>query len=204
WVVAIGNPLGFLLANTEPSVTVGVISAGRRNIVPGSQQRGYYLDMVQTDASINPGNSGGPLINALGQVVGVNASILSSGGGSEGLGFAIPINRARRVVEDLLEGGRVRRAWVGANAEGAPTATSRTAEVRLTSIVPGSPADRAGLREGMVVRSVGGRTVRSALDWEAGLLQGRVGQPLGVEVADGNGSRSVQVVPEDLPSVSAD
>ncbi|MFP4623983.1 MAG: S1C family serine protease, partial [Gemmatimonadota bacterium] len=89
WVVAIGNPFGYLLSNTEPTVTAGVISGIRRNIIPtDGGNRGYYLGMIQTDASINPGNSGGPLVNAEGDVIGVNSSIFSRSGGSEGLGFA--------------------------------------------------------------------------------------------------------------------
>ncbi|NIP83649.1 MAG: trypsin-like serine protease, partial [Gemmatimonadetes bacterium] len=92
------NPFGYLLSNPEPTVTAGVVSGLDRNIIPsGRDESGYYLDMIQTDASINPGNSGGPLVNARGDVVGVNSSILSRTGGSEGLGFAIPVDRARRV-----------------------------------------------------------------------------------------------------------
>lgn len=208
WVIAIGNPLGFLLANTEPSVTVGVVSAVGRNIIPSSpqdEQRGFYLDMIQTDASINPGNSGGPLINALGEVIGVNASILSQSGGSEGLGFAIPINRVRRVVQDLVQDGRVRRAWIGAEVEPVPTeGFGRIRDVRIARVVPGSPADRAGLRAGMTVRGVGTKDVRTPLDWQAGLLRARVGEPLPVTVVAGNAVEPVRVVPEDLPSVSAE
>lgn len=206
WAIAIGNPLGFLLSNTEPSVTAGVVSAVGRNILPGgSEQRGYYLDMIQTDASINPGNSGGPLVNALGEVVGVNSSILSQSGGSEGLGFAIPINRARRIAQDLLEDGRVRRAWVGAEVESVPTpGLRRIRDVRVARVVPGSPAARAGLREGMLVRGIGTKEVRTPLDWEAGLLQGRVGEPLEVRIADGGDPRVLRVTPADLPSVSAE
>jgi serine protease Do len=115
WVVAIGNPFGFMLANAEATVTAGVVSGVNRNIIPeGSQERsGWYLDMIQTDASINPGNSGGPLVNALGEVIGVNSNIISGSGGSVGLGFAIPIDRARRVARDLQRNGSVRRPWVG-------------------------------------------------------------------------------------------
>jgi serine protease Do len=206
WVIAIGNPLGFLLSNTEPSVTAGVVSAVGRNILPsGGDQRGYYLDMIQTDASINPGNSGGPLVNALGEVIGVNSNILSVGGGSEGLGFAIPIDRVRGVVQDLLEDGRVRRAWVGAEVEAASSAgPRRIRDVRVSRVVPGSPAARAGIREGMIVRALGARQVRNPLDWEAGLLQGRVGQPLEVRVAEGDGFRALTVRPEDLPSMAAE
>lgn len=207
WVIAIGNPLGFLLANTEPSVTVGVVSAVGRNIIPSSaaDQRGFYLDMIQTDASINPGNSGGPLINALGEVIGVNSSILSQSGGSEGLGFAIPINRVRQVVQDLVQDGRVRRAWIGAEVEPVPTeGPRRIRDVRIARVVPGSPADRGGLRAGMIVRGVGARSVRTPLDWQAALLRARVGEPLDVSVVSGGGDRRVRVVPTDLPSMSAE
>ena len=114
WAIAIGNPFGFILGNTEPSVT-----AGRDQRAPGAtsrraaRARGVYVDMIQTDAAINPGNSGGPLVNALGEVVGVNSSIYSPSGGSVGLGFAIPIDRARRVADDLLAHGKVRKPWIG-------------------------------------------------------------------------------------------
>ncbi|MBA3656797.1 MAG: trypsin-like peptidase domain-containing protein, partial [Gemmatimonadaceae bacterium] len=102
WAIAIGNPYGFVLANTEPSVTAGVVSGVGRNLATQSEGSGIYVDMIQTDASINPGNSGGPLVNAVGEVIGVNSSIFSPSGGSIGIGFAIPINRAKRVAEDLL------------------------------------------------------------------------------------------------------
>ena len=203
WVVAIGNPLGFLLANTEPSVTAGVVSAVGRNIIPNGDQRGYYLDMIQTDASINPGNSGGPLVNGLGQVIGVNSSILSQGGGSEGLGFAIPIDRVRRVVRDLVETGSVRHAWIGADVEAAGTGVRRQRDVHITRVVPGSPAERAGLRAGMVVEGVNGRRVRTPLDWQSAILQGQVGQPLEVAVSEPR-SATFRVVATELPSVSAE
>jgi serine protease Do len=110
WVVALGNPYAYLLGNAEPTVTVGVVSATGRNILPSGEQTGLYFDMIQTDAAINPGNSGGPLTNALGEVVGVNSSIFSSTGGSVGLGFAIPIERALRVADEIIKRGSVRRA----------------------------------------------------------------------------------------------
>ncbi len=119
WVVALGNPFAYLLGNAEPTVTVGVVSATGRNILPSQDQTGLYLDMIQTDASINPGNSGGPLANALGEVVGVNSSIFSNSGGSIGLGFAIPIERALRVADEIVKNGEVRRAWVGLDVAGA-------------------------------------------------------------------------------------
>ena len=109
WVVAIGNPYAYMLGNSEPSVTAGVVSAVGRNLLPSQDQAGVYVGMIQTDAAINPGNSGGPLVNALGEVVGVNSNIFSTTGGSVGIGFAIPIERALRVATELRRFGRVRR-----------------------------------------------------------------------------------------------
>src|SRR4029078_4527952 len=113
WVVALGNPYAYMLGNAEPTVTVGVVSATGRNILPTGEQPGLYLDMIQTDAAINPGNSGGPLAKALGAVGGVDSSIFTSSGGSVGLGFAIPIERAQLVVSEILKNGEMRRAYVG-------------------------------------------------------------------------------------------
>jgi serine protease Do len=204
WVVAIGNPFGYLLSNYEPTVTAGVVSAVGRNMLPGDE-RGYYLDMIQTDASINPGNSGGPLINALGEVIGVNSSIISRSGGSEGLGFAIPINRARRIALDLLAEGRVRRAWVGLELEpmGGGRGGGRT-QVRIAGVAPGSPAAQAGLRPGMLLVGAGSKRIRTPLDWEAALLNASVGQPLEVRVEDGGRERLARLTPADPPSVTAE
>ncbi|HEX5632473.1 MAG TPA: trypsin-like peptidase domain-containing protein, partial [Gemmatimonadales bacterium] len=118
WVIALGNPYRFLLSNAEPTVTAGVVSATGRNILPTGEQPGLYLDMIQTDAAINPGNSGGPLANALGEVVGVNSSIFTNSGGSVGLGFAIPIERALRVTAEILRRGEMHRAYVGLDVAG--------------------------------------------------------------------------------------
>ncbi len=205
WVVAIGNPFGFHLSNTEPTVTVGVVGGVGRNIIPASGEGGLYLDMIQTDASINPGNSGGPLVNASGEVIGVNSSILSSSGGSEGLGFSIPIDRARRIALDLVDDGEVRRAWVGLEVE--PFESGRLAlgrRVRVADIAPGSPAEEAGLRPGAELLRVGDRQVRTPLDWQAALLDARVGEPLELTVATEDARREVRVVPDDLPSVAAE
>jgi serine protease Do len=204
WVVAIGNPFGFLLANSEPTVTAGVVSGVGRNIV-GDGQSGYYLDMIQTDASINPGNSGGPLVNALGEVVGVNASILSESGGSQGLGFAIPINRARRVANQLLAHGRVRKGWIGVEVERVVTSASgQTRSIRVGYVAPGSPAAAAGVRAGQVVRRVGPRPVRSPLEWEAALLDAQAGEALELVVVEGARERTFRLTPVEPPSLTAE
>jgi serine protease Do len=206
WAVAIGNPYGFLLGNTEPSVTAGVVSATGRNLVAPGEGGGAYLDMIQTDASINPGNSGGPLVNALGEVIGVNSSIYSPSGGSIGLGFAIPINRATRITEDLLVHGAVRRPWIGVQLRTAGVDNPRellTAGAVVRSVTPGSPAARAGLQPGDVLVRSRGRSLRNVYDWQAEQLDLRVGEDVPLVVRRGGRDVTVSVRVEDLPEVSA-
>jgi len=206
WAIAIGNPYGFLLGNSEPSVTAGVISGTGRNLVAASEGGGVYVDMVQTDAAINPGNSGGPLINATGEVIGVNSSIYSPSGGSVGLGFAIPINRARRVADELLAHGAVRRPWVGVKLQLPNTANPRdaiTSGAVVRSVVPGSPAARGGLRPGDLIVSAGGRRLHNPFDWEAELLDLRVGQQVTLHIKRGSSESDVALTVADLPEVSA-
>ena len=203
WVVAIGNPFGYLLSNSEPSVTAGVVSAVGRHIVPTQQDEGFYLGMIQTDASINPGNSGGPLVNALGQVIGVNSSIFSRSGGSEGLGFAIPIDRALHVAGDLISSGAVRRAWLGVEVEPAEADDwGRTRGILVTQVAGGSPAAQAGLVAGGRILAANGRRLAAPLDWEDVLLDLRPGSSISVEV-EGR-STPVRIEAGNLPSLSAE
>ena len=207
WAIAIGNPYGFVLGNTEPSVTAGVISATGRNLTARAEGGGLYVDMIQTDASINPGNSGGPLINALGEVIGVNSSIYSPSGGSIGLGFAIPIDRARRVAEDLIAHGRARQPWIGVRIEEPSGETadrgglSRGAVVSL--VTPGSPAAAAGIRKGDVLIRSRERTLRNSYDWEAELLDLRVGDDVPLTVRRGSRDMQIHVTVADRPEVTA-
>ncbi len=207
WVVAIGNPYGFLLGNSEPSVTAGVVSGVGRNLTGRGDGPGVYVDMIQTDASINPGNSGGPLITASGEVVGVNSSIYTPTGGSIGLGFAIPIDRARRVAEDLLAHGSVRRPWIGVKLQQTGASAGRgnlNAGATIEQIVPASPAADAGLRAGDVIVRSRDRQIRNSYDWEAELLDLRVGETAQLQVRRGSRDQSVSVRVKDLPEVGAE
>ncbi len=159
FVVAIGNPFGL-----GQTVTSGIVSAlGRSNLgIEG------YEDFIQTDASINPGNSGGPLVDLDGQLVGINTAIVARGGGNVGIGFAIPSNVVRRVADQLIRYGRVRRGQIDVQTQDLTPELARAMglDVRhgavVTRVPPGSPAARAGLRPGDLVVTVDGRPVRSA------------------------------------------
>lgn len=204
WAIAIGNPFGFMLGNSEPSVTAGVISGTGRNLAVRAEGSGIYVDMIQTDASINPGNSGGPLVNAVGEVIGVNSSIYSPSGGSVGLGFAIPINRVKRVTEDLLAHGTIRRPWVGLKVQPpAPGRARRTVGAEVSSVVPGSPAAQAGVRPGDILLRSRDREIENAYDWDAELLELRVGERIPVLVRRNGREFSVELVVADQPEASA-
>ena len=205
WVVALGNPFVYLLGNAEPTVTAGVVSAVNRNILPGRDQTGLYLDMIQTDASINPGNSGGPLANATGEVIGVNSSILSQSGGSIGLGFAIPIERALRVADEIVRNGAVRRAWVGFDVAGAESLRDWKAAggVLVTNVAPGGPADRAGLARGDVLTRANDRSLRNYLDWESVKLDLSVGATVHLSAKRAGRERSITLTSGDLPTTTA-
>ena len=203
WAVAIGNPLGTYAADSEPTVTAGVVSAVGRNIIPSSDGQGFYFGMIQTDASINPGNSGGPLVNALGEIIGINTSIISRSGGSEGLGFAIPIDRALRIADDLVEFGEIRRAWVGIDVEAVEAdAWGRTRGVRVSRVAPGSPAAAASVAIGDRLLGANGRTLTGPLDFEGTIMDLRAGERLVLRVEGRERPVTLEAVP--FPSVTAE
>jgi len=160
--------------------------------------------LVQTDASINPGNSGGPLVNALGEVIGVNSSIFSNTGGSVGIGFAIPIERAIRVAQDLRKYGRVRRAWVGLDvASDNRRRPAGQSGVSITVVGAGSPAEQAGIQTGDVLVSAQGRRIRNFLDWEAVKLDIGIGDTLPIVTRRASAERKVVLRVGDLPTSRA-
>ena len=156
WVLAAGSPFGF--AN---SITAGIVSAKGRGGLGGDERSRIFQEFIQTDAAINPGNSGGPLVDLLGNVVGINTAIASRTGSNAGLGFAIPGDIAQRVLEQIIDAGRVNRGWLGVEINELPPERARELGIEggivLGPVVEGSPADKAGLREGDVITSFAGR-----------------------------------------------
>ena len=156
FVLAVGNPFGL-----GQTVTMGIVSATGR----GNLSIVDYEDFIQTDAPINPGNSGGALVDIRGALIGINTAILSRSGGNQGIGFAVPINMARQVMERILKDGRVVRGWLGVAIQPVTPAIARTmglekpAGALISDVSPGSPAEKAGLRRGDIVLAINGEPV---------------------------------------------
>ncbi|TMA11872.1 MAG: DegQ family serine endoprotease [Deltaproteobacteria bacterium] len=173
WVMAIGNPFGL-----ELTVTAGIVSAKGRVIGTGP-----YDNFIQTDASINPGNSGGPLINMQGEVVGVNTAIFSQNGGNIGIGFAIPIDLAKKVVDQLRKNGRVVRGWLGVRVQEASTQVAASlgtrrpgAVAQVTEVTEDSPAAEAGIKPGDLILEFNGKPLPKSQDLRSWVAETPPGQ----------------------------
>jgi Do/DeqQ family serine protease len=182
-VIAIGNPFGL-----ASSVTTGVISALNRTVTFGdgkTRNSHTYHDFIQTDASINPGNSGGPLLNILGDLIGINTAIYTN---AEGIGFAIPIDKTVRIIDDLIETGDVPRIWLGVHVQELTPMLAKNLHftgkqgVLISEIRPDSPANRAGLRPGDIVLSIGDRKVSSPMEFRDCLREFTPGDRFDIEV----------------------
>jgi serine protease Do len=182
WAIALGNPFGYLLEDTQPSVTVGVISALNRSIKPQRGRIQIFQDMIQTDAAINPGNSGGPLVNANGEVVGINTFIFTAGGGSEGIGFARPINDAKSMIEEILQYGEVQKVWIGMHVQKVTSLLAESLDLKDTEgflvshVDDDSPAKKAGIKAGDIIYKVNGKKMSNDKDWKRLLNDVRVGE----------------------------
>ncbi len=190
FVLAIGNPFGL-----GQTVTSGIISALGRS---GLGIEGYE-DFIQTDASINPGNSGGPLVDLQGRVVGINTAILAPGGGNIGIGFAVPINMARQVMDQLINYGEIKRGRIGVAIQdltpdlAQALGTRHTQGAVIARVVPGSPAERAGLRTNDLVVAINGAPMRSGTELRNRVGLSRIGDEVELTVERGGTERNVTV-----------
>jgi len=205
WAIAIGNPFGFLLNDTQPTVTAGVVSATRRDVKTDASSLGIYKDMIQTDAAINPGNSGGPLANADGEVIGINTFIFTQGGGSLGIGFAIPINRAKRVVEEIINYGRVRSVWIGLVVDEITPYVARYREIENTegllvqNVESESPADVAGVQKGDIIRRINGEGISNAKEARRSLFGSQVGDTISLNIEREGRSKDFELLLVEAP-----
>jgi serine protease Do len=197
WVMAIGNPFGL-----EHTVTAGIVSAKGRVIGAGP-----YDNFIQTDASINPGNSGGPLINALGEVVGVNSAIFSQGGGNIGIGFAIPIDLAKKIADQLRKNGRVVRGWLGIRAQDvSPQLASSLNLTRpavemavVTEVAENSPAAEAGVKAGDVILEFNGKPVPKSHEFPSVIADTPPGQKVSLKIIHEKKEQTIVVKIGELP-----
>jgi serine protease Do len=214
WAIAIGNPFG--LKNT---VTVGVISALGRSVGTDLSVGGKQLvlrNLIQTDASINPGNSGGPLVNILGQVIGINTAIYTPSGGSVGIGFAIPINEAKRLIRDFTKEGTLTKArgkeeekpWLGVEIADLNLQMAEYLGVKVdggalvANVIPRSPADKAGLAKLDIIIGFKGKRVRSASDLQNLVQASKVGERVKIKIIRNQGQKELYAVLDRMPSGS--
>lgn len=194
-VLAIGNPFG-----VGQTVTMGMVSATGRGVLGLD-----YEDFIQTDAAINPGNSGGALVDAEGRLIGINTAILSRTGGNQGIGFAVPVNLARTVMESLVKDGRVVRGFLGVSIQ---DLTPRLAEqfdldrhdgVVVADVTPNSPAQKAGFKNGDIVVEFNGREVTSSRQLKLQVAQATPGKTVPVKILRDGKSRTLEATPKELP-----
>ena len=203
-VVAIGAPLGL-----QGTVTTGIVSALNRPVSAGSATQTAFINAIQTDAAINPGNSGGPLVDAAGEVIGINSAIaqppgLTQSTGSIGLGFAIPSNQARRTAEQLIETGTATYPVIGVLLD--PTYTGEGVQVTTEAqdgqqpVTPGGPADLAGIEPGDIILAIDGRPVTDADELIVAIRARAPGDAVTLVVRSGQDEREVRVVLDELAS----
>ncbi len=212
WAIAIGNPFGNI--GLDRTVTVGVISAiGRANLDFGANSP-VYQDYIQTDAAINPGNSGGPLLNIKGEVIGINSAITSTSGGNIGIGFAIPINLAKRVVDDLVAEGKVTRAYIGILPQEITTDLMEAFNLReiagvlVAKVEKDSPAEQAGLTVGDVIIEFNNEKVPNVPKFRIAVATSRVGIEVPVKIIRDNVEKTLKIkldaFPEDAMALSGE
>jgi serine protease Do len=204
WAVAIGSPFGF-----QETMTAGIISAKERDIPGDTTQFQHFL---QTDAAINPGNSGGPLLNIRGEVIGINTAIASRSGGYQGVGFALPINTAAEVYNDIIKKGRVTRGSIGISftpsdsdqARALLKANGVNEGVFVQTVAPGGPSEKAGVKEGDIIVGINGKPVKDGTELVRTVTATPVGSPLSITVVRDGRRENYKVVVGDLAQIFPD
>ncbi len=198
WVIAIGSPFGL-----EQTVTVGIISAKRQSL---SIENKEYKDLLQTDAAINQGNSGGPLINIHGEIIGINTAIYAPTGVFAGIGFAIPIDRAKEILDDLIKRGKVIRGWLGVEIKEVDEAIKKqfdlpeTAGVLLNNVLPDSPAEKYGLKRGDIIIKFDNKKISTPAELQQVVSTSNPKQKVVVEIWRDGKRQNIDIVLGEMPS----
>jgi len=205
WVIAIGSPFGYLLNDTQPTVTVGVVSALNRDVKYEGGDA-VFKNMIQTDAAINPGNSGGPLVSSNGEVIGINTFIFTEGSGSNlGMGFAIPVNTTKMVIDEIMKYGRVRELWTGLEITELTPAVARALNLPISKgllvdrIMEESPAAEAQIQVGDVIMEVNGIKVQNLAQANRAIFGLLVGDVLNIVLLRGDSYHTVKLKMAERP-----
>jgi len=199
WVIAVGNPFGFAVASPKPTVTFGIVSALQRKLPNSVKRNRDYSGLIQTDAAINPGNSGGPLLNIKGEIIGINVAIFSTSGGSDGIGFAIPIDAAKSVLEKLTKGEKILYGWLGIGVQDLNPALAnyfglkKARGVLVVKIAPDSPAQKAGFKEQDIIVKFNNQKVLNTIGFVHKVQNSDVGDKINVKVSRNNILRNLKV-----------
>jgi serine protease Do len=200
WAIAIGSPFGY-----QATVTAGIISAKERDVDPTMQ----FQHFLQTDAAINPGNSGGPLLNIRGEVIGINTAIATRNGGYQGVGFALPVNTAAQVYNDIIKSGKVTRGSIGIRFTPSDTDTARAnlkvagvkEGVFVVQVTPGGPSEKAGMKEGDVITAINGKPITDGNQLIGTVTSTPLGQSLNISVERDGKRHDLKVVVADLAQI---
>ncbi len=202
WVLAVGSPFGL-----EQTVTAGIVSAIRQSV---HIENRTYKELIQTDAAINQGNSGGPLVNIEGKVIGINTAIYAPMGGFVGVGFAIPINRAKEILDDLIHKGKVIRGWLGVEIRPVDEAISKHFGLKkkegalVNKVFANTPAEKGGLRRGDVILEFDGKKVKDSLGLQDIVGRTPPNKKVKIKVMRDMKEKKIQIVTEEMPEVSGE
>ena len=202
WVLAVGSPFGL-----EQTVTAGIVSAIRQSV---HIEKRTYKELIQTDAAINQGNSGGPLVNIEGKVVGINTAIYSPMGGFVGVGFAIPINKAKEILDDLIHKGKVIRGWLGVEIRPVDEAISKHFGLKkkegalVNKVFANTPAERGGLKRGDVILEFDGKKVKDSIGLQEIVGLTPPNKKVKVKIIRNMKEKKLQIITEEMPSVSGE
>ena len=206
WVVAIGNPFGHVLNDPQPTVTTGVVSALHRALPATSRRDTDYSDLIQTDAAINPGNSGGPLVNLNGEIIGINVAIFSTSGGYQGIGFAVPINYAKTIVDQIIKGKKVSQGWIGISIQDLDYRLARyfnlpAAEgVLVLKVLKDAPAEQAGLMDGDIILTINGVKMRTSTLLSKYIGNRDIGEPIQLRILRKGEEKDLTIMINERPA----